>query len=117
MDELRDEDGTRLLFYEDVAAMTNNLVSTIRAYNSSAKRKRRNRTNTVYDFPAPRKKVQRTTVKANGAPVTAWTPVWREDRIEEWQSRKRGPGGHQVRPSPGGEAIGGGAADGIAALE
>jgi hypothetical protein len=50
----------------------------------------------VHDFPPHLKKVRRTTIKSNGAPVTVNTPVWREDRIDLWLANRKGPGGRPV---------------------
>lgn len=35
-------------------------------------------------MPAPVKKVRRTLLKANGEPLTVWSPLWRQDHISAW---------------------------------
>ncbi len=79
---LTDKDGTRLLFIDEVAEATGRKRSTIYWKNAAAKTARRNHRQAR--FPAPAMHVRRTTPKADGQPVTAQTPVWREDVITAW---------------------------------
>ncbi|HEX3388820.1 MAG TPA: hypothetical protein VHT94_07265 [Streptosporangiaceae bacterium] len=90
-DQLTDSDGTRLLYTEEVARALGIAVTTVRWKNADARRQRKR--GRKPRFPAPRKHVQRTTLKANGQPVTVTTPVWRQDRIEEYLANQLGPGG------------------------
>lgn len=86
-------DGTQtlLLFTEEVAKRAEVAPSTIRWYNAAAASSRRRGAKAM--FPAPDLHVRRTTLKADGNPVTVVTPMWREDKITTWLESRLGPGG------------------------
>jgi hypothetical protein len=48
-------------------------------------------------MPVAARRVWRTVTKADGRPVVVMSPLYREDEIKAWLSRKRGPGGKPVR--------------------
>jgi len=94
--------AVRLLFTDEVAARTLKPdgtpieVTTIRWYNAAADTARRDGRELPEGdggFPAPSGYVRRTTLKGNGRPVVAVTPVWREDKISYWTTHRLGPGG------------------------
>lgn len=92
---LTDADGVRLLFSEEVAEREGVKVETIYHHNAAARRARLRRK--TPHFPAPDRYVRRTVIKANGQPLTAPTPVWREPKIEQWSVNRLGPGGRPRR--------------------
>ena len=94
---IEDEDGTPLLFTEEVAALAGVKVTTMRATATAANRKRRRGEATEYEMPVAARRVWRTVTKADGRPVVVMSPLYREDEIKAWLSRKRGPGGKPVR--------------------
>jgi len=72
-----DDDGTRLLFKEQFAALAGLQETTIRWALAASKTARRRRQ--PMDFPQPRRYIRRVTPKADGQPLTARTPLWRLD--------------------------------------
>jgi hypothetical protein len=70
-------------------------TETITHHNTAAQRARRN--GRPAHFPAPVGLVRRTTLKANGQPLTAVTPVWLETEIDDWAKNRLGPGGRPRR--------------------
>jgi hypothetical protein len=94
---LRTVDGMLLLFTEEVAELAGVAKSTIRWYNAAAATARRTGQPPLFPAPEPQK-VRRTTFKSDGHPVTAPTPVWREDVIVYWLTHRLGPGGKPRDP-------------------
>lgn len=90
-ERITDANGTWLMFTEDVAEAAGVIPDTIRGYHSDARKRRRQRKPS--HFPPQSAEVRRTSIKANGQPVTAVTPVWREDVINGWLENRLGPGG------------------------
>jgi len=106
-DEYRDRDGTRLLFPEEVAAMCDPPVDpgTIRKYNADSAKLRRARRWTIHDLPAPRKHVRRRIMKSNGQTGGTRSPLFREDEVRVWLTKRRGPGGRVAQAAETPEAM------------
>jgi hypothetical protein len=81
---LRDDDGTRLLFMDDIERLTGWTNWTVKHYATVARRARREGKETPKHMPAEVDKVRRTLVKSDDQPLVVNTPVWREDHIMAW---------------------------------
>jgi hypothetical protein len=90
-EELFAEDGERLLFTEEFAERAGVSAATLRGYHSAARRIRRAGRRTR--FPKEDEKVRRVSIKANGQPLVAETPVWRESKVDAYLANRLGPGG------------------------
>jgi hypothetical protein len=112
--EHTDKDGEPLLFVNDIETLTGWKNATLRHYSTAGKRARtEGRASKDYGklilryrvavegrgidskqakalqselrfMPAPVTKVRRTLKKANGDPLTVWSPLWRRDQILAW---------------------------------
>jgi hypothetical protein len=90
------DDGTRLLFYEDIAersaARGNPLkVDTLHQYHRTAEAARLN--GEEGNFPAPEMRVRKMVTRRDSRKVATIAPVWREDKIDHWIGNRLGPGG------------------------
>jgi hypothetical protein len=90
-EELFAGDGERLLFTEEFAERAGVSKDTLRGYHSAARKQRRDGQRTR--FPKQDETVRRITVKKNGQPLTAATPVWRESKVNAYLANRLGPGG------------------------
>lgn len=100
MERYLDDDGTLLLFMEDVADRAGVKPSTIKVYNSVSSTARFKGEWTVSDLPKPHSYVRRKVARKDGRRITVTGPVWREDAINLWLENRRGPGGRTQTPKP-----------------